>query len=666
MEQISAMNKKKFWLWILFFLVLILGSPLLEGGETYHTIIVLRLWVIGFAIYYFLVKLRGDHLEIAVPYGSALLLGLWLVLSVSLLTTHYYYITVYWYSNLLVYFLLFLLFLNLSAESGRTGKLLFGLVLILTLAGAIEGVLGILDYFSHHPGRASGSFFNPAYYSGYLLSLVSFPLAGLLFDLLPELSQKKKLILRLGLGFCTALILGGLLVSASRAMIFALVPIGWVLMFRFRRYALLALLVLVLGLIFIPNPLRTRIQNLKADPYAWDRITIWKGSLRMIRHHPFGVGLGMYQYYYDRYEYPVRTMKIGRYTKHATWAHNEFLNLAVECSCLALALALIWLGAVLYQLLRIALKRREEFLKKNPAMILGFSGSLFGILGHSLVDSNLHQAPIMLVLVLDMAGLIYLLSELQPVLVKKLSYPISHSGFIRWFVLVAGALVGLLMSYQALIYGLTFESKRIENPELRIKYLYRVARVPSGYAGLYFQIGSDLQRLFQQTQNPNFGVQSLPYFEFAARLNPENFDYFYQWSQAIYHLGIFLEQPKFLSRAEQIARLSLERNPHYPYSYLLLADIARREGDLSKQEKWLKDVLEIEPYYFLARLILIDILSEQGRVEDARRELDILKRQKQEVDKIPKAGMNQVQLSLIQIGELEIEEREARLGTNRN
>ena len=31
-------KKKSEWVWVLFFLVLILASPLIEGGQTYHTV----------------------------------------------------------------------------------------------------------------------------------------------------------------------------------------------------------------------------------------------------------------------------------------------------------------------------------------------------------------------------------------------------------------------------------------------------------------------------------------------------------------------------------------------------------------------------------------------------------------------------------------------------
>jgi len=661
MEEIKSKENKTLLLWTLFFLVLIPGSPLMEGGETYHTVIWLRLWILGFALFYFQGMIRKDKIELTVPSGNWMIFLLWAVLSVSLITTHYYYITIYWYSNLLVYLVLFYLVLNLLSEKNQDRKLLTALFFILLSAAVVESLAGMIDYFRFHPGRAGGSFFNPAYYSGYLLALISFPLSALLFDLRPELDRRKKIYLRAGMALGLSLISAGLLVSASRAIIFALIPVGLILLFRFRLKAVLVLILLILAAAFIPNPFRARLKDLKSDPYAWDRITIWKTSARMIQHHPLGVGLGMYQYYYDRDAYPVRIVKIGRFAKTANRAHNEFINLAAECSPLAPALVLAWLGITLWPLVSILARKKQEFWKKEPVLLLAFSASFLGILGHSLVDSNFHQPPIMILAIIDLACIIHLLADFKSSPLKKSSYPTSHPAFLRSFILITGTLIGLMMTYQALIFALTFHAQQIPKPESRLNSLDRLTQLPSGYANLYFQTALDLRNLFFQTENPDFAVKSLPYFEFAAKLNPENYEFFYYWADSLYRLGLFIENPPLLDRAEQIAILSLKRSDHDPSAYLLLANIARLKKDDALQEKWLKTFLEKEPYYLLGRSLLIQLLIGQGRFQEAQAQLDLLKSQKQETDQIPKGQLNPVQLKLISLSDQSLPELEFQL-----
>jgi len=369
----------------------------------------------------------------------------------------------------------------------------------------------------------------------------------------------------------------------------------------------------------------------------------------------------MYQYYYDRYSYPVRTVKIGRYAKTAQWAHNEFINLAAEASPLALVLVLSWLGLMLMPLASLLSKTRTEILKDRLALLLGFLGSFLGILAHSLVDSNLHQPPIMILAIIDLAGIIYLLSDFKAGLLKKSSYPVMHPSFLRIFIFLAGSLVALIMTFQAAIFGLTFQARRIPQTEQKLNYLSRLGRLPSGYANLYFQIAINLRNLFFKTENPDFALKAIPYFEFAAHLNPESYEFFYHWARCIYQLAISLRNPQLLIRAEQIGKLSLERSGHYPFTYLLLANIAHLEKDFSKEEKWLNSALETEPYYFLARSLLVDLLIGQGRLDEAKTQLNLLKSQKQELDKIPKTGLNAFQLTLTKITAPEIQTLEAKL-----
>ncbi len=658
MEEIKSSETNLYPVWAIFIFVLILGSPLLEGGETFHTVIWLRLWVLGFALYYFAGRIGREQIEVWAPYANWMLLALWLVVSVSLLVTHYYYITVYWYSNLLVYLLLFYLILNLFAEPAPGKKLARTVFLVLLAAGAMESVLGLGGYLRHPGERSSGSFFNPAFYTGYLLALLSFPLAGLLFDFWPGLSGGKKWLVRAGLGLALILICGGLLVSQSRALVFALVPAGLILLFRFRLRAAAVLVFLVLAVALVPNPFRSRLLSLRQDPYAWDRITIWKGSARMIRHHPLGVGLGMYQFYYDRYQYPLREVKIGRYSKFAQFAHNEYLNFAAECSPVLPLLALAWLGLMLWPLVAIYRKKPEGLEPTDQALLLGFSGSLLGIAANALSDSVLHQPPIMILAIVDLAGTIYLLSHFQPGLLKKVSSPIMHPGFLKIFVFLSGTMIGAIMTFQAAVFGLTYHARTIPGLEQRLNYLARLEHLPSGYASLYLQKALDLKNLFLQTQNPDWVGRALPYYEFAARLNPESYEVFYQWAQAIYQMALYLQNPPLLDKAGEIAQLSLKRSSHYPFTYLMLANIAHLRNNGPREEKWLAAGLEQEPYYFLARELLVDLLLSSGRLDEARTELNLLKAQKREVDAIPRRSLNDFQRTLTKIGEGDIEARE--------
>jgi len=624
---------------------------LIEGGQTYHTVFWLRLWVIGFGAAFFIGAVNAGRLELALPRANWLIALFVLTLSVSLLLTHYYWISVYWYSNFLVYLLLGYLSLGIfSRKEGR--RIILALYLLLILAGLIESTVIIVQYACVQGPwyQVGGTFFNPAYFAGYMGSLSALPLAGAVFRIFPEKNRRTEIGVRLLLGIIFAIFIIAVALSASRSIIFAAVPVGLVLLMRFRAKALAALAVLIIAVVIIPNPVNNRLKHLNRESYAWDRITIWKTSLNMIKHHPAGVGLGMYQYYYQRYSFPAREVKVGRYQTEATFAHNDYLNLSAEASPLACLFGLGWLAAVLLPVLFIFYKKGEP--DGQFPLLLAFSGSLLAILVHALVDNPLRQPPIAVVAVADVAAIICLASNREPRLLRRASYQLSGGRFLKGFFAAAAVVMAALMSYQAAIYALNYRANLKANPGEEVNYLARLSRLPSGYAPLYMQEAMTCKLLFQQNHNPKYAECAQQNFLTATEINSENSDYFYQWSEFLYRLGMSLSNRQLLDQARGIALQSLERSDKYPYTYMMLANIARLEKDSGAEQKWLDRALDVEPYYYMARLLRSELLIDQGRLAEAKEEINILKNQKAETDAIQAREswrLKPFQLNLLQL-----------------
>ena len=631
------------WFWLFFLGVIVLLSPALKGGETYLTSAWLRLLIIFGSLYFFSGRIKSGRLRFFAPAGNRLLLALLAVFSVSLLTTHYFFVTIYWHTVFFGYLLLFYLALNIF-EGEKEGGLVQGLFWVFLAAGLIQSGTGIAEYFFQGRVRASGSFFNPAYYAGYLAGLISFPLAGAVFDLWPGISGRKKILLRPALAAASVIIFFGVLVSASRAIIFLVIPLGLILIVRFRRLGAGALVLLGLALIFIPNPVRDRIKNIDSSPYAWERVTIWNSSLKMIRHHPLGVGLGMYQYYYQRYMSPMRKVKIGRYGREVRQSHNEILNFAAECSAAAPLLGLGFLGLLLLRLLR-GLKGSKPS-GEDRGRLLAFGGSLLSILAHSLVDFNLHQPPIMTVAVLDLACFLSILSRRDPGLIQSEEYLIGRPGFFRAFIFSVGILISLLIVYQSVVEGMFFQAMKSGNPEQRVTALYRLSRLPSGYAPIYFQLGEEFRKNYTDTAQAELGIQGAKYFQFAADLNPESCHTYFQWADCVYRLGIGIRNINLFTEAGDLCEKAAALGPGQVFSYFLLSNIEYLKKDYEKSEQWLRTALGYEPYFLEARSRLAAILLEQGDFQGGEREFQILLEQKKEVEGLlskPDSGLSDYQ-----------------------
>jgi len=645
MEPAEEINLS--WLWMVFLAVIVLASPLLKGGDTYFTGAWLRLLIICAGIYFFSRRIKSGRFSLSTAAGNWILLSLLLVLSASLITTHYFFITIYWYTIFLACFILFYLALNLMAGE-KGGRLLQGLFWVLLASGLLQGGLGIGEYFLHGRSRAAGSFFNPAYYAGYLSSLISFPLAAAAFDLWPGIPGRKKSALRLGMALAAVIIFLGVLVSASRVIIFLALPLGLIMVVRFRHLGAAVLVLAASALIFIPNPARDRVKHINSDPYAWERVTIWKASLKMVRHHPLGVGLGMYQYYYHRYMYPMRNVKIGRYGQEAWQSHNEILNFAAESSVLAPLLGLGFLGLILMKLLRGVKGNKPS--SEESGWLLAFGSSLLLILAHSLVDFNLHQPPVMVAAVLDLAGLLTVLSRRFPGFVKTEEYEIPRPGLVRAFVFSAGILISLLIVCQSAIEGFYYRALRIQKPEQKISALYQLSRLPAGYAPVYYQLGEELRQSYIQTSKLELGVQGAKYFEFASALNREDYHTYFQWAECVYRVGVLVRTVKVFNESEDLCMKSAERGPGQVFSYLLLSNIEYVKKDYKRSERWLETALEYEPYFLRARSRLAAVLLEDGEFPAADREFKKLMEMKKEADEIlakPDSGLSGYQRLLL-------------------
>lgn len=625
-------------------------SPVIKGGDSWQTVFWLRVWVTGFAIFYFLSQSRERVLEIKTPIRGWLILALLLVLTCSLFITHYFYITIYWYFNFIIYALLFFLTLNLfSGENKR--EFILSLFFILLLAGLSQSLAGIIQFFAFHPERVSGTFFNPAYYTGYLGALLAFPLAGLIFDLFPQMSSKKKLWFKILSAILSILIFLALIFSASRSIVFSLIPLCLLLVMRYRVKAVLALIALLLALTVIPNPLRSRFLNINKDPYAWERVNVWRESLTMIRHHPLGVGLGMYQYYSQRYQKPFKGIKYGRYGLLPSQAHNEFLNFSAECSLLAPLFALAFLTIVFYRAFRALKNSRED--PERFGTLSAFLASVLAILGHSFVDYNLHQPPIMTLALLDLAGMVSIIAQIDASILKRKTLTIN--SFLRALAIALGLILIVALSYQSLMDGLLVRSVREKNTLRAISMLNNLSLLPSGNAEIYFQLGARQVRAFEKSHSVMLANQGIENLEQAVRLNHENQEYCYELARANYLLGTYFKHGENIQWAKKYSQEAIRIAPGQVYSYLLLSDIYLLEQDYISAKSALKTALEYEPYFFKARFQLIMLLSYEQNPE-AEKEAEILFEQYSEVQEFLKNHPDILNFYQRQIVELSLEE----------
>jgi O-antigen ligase len=282
-----------------------------------------------------------------------------------------------------------------------------GIFLVLALGvAAAMATYGLAQWFgvSLTPtlgGRVSSFFYNPNHYAGFLDLATPLALAVALFG--------QRVLARLAAGAITAALLANLLLSYSRggwvavAIACALLSLLWVGMQlrkgRYLRVLISASAAVVLTFTgwqllerFAPQvqtQLEARYARLARDLTQledFDRIIILRAGVQAIPEAPLlGVGPGNFISVITRYRPPsVDSMADSMMHRFVNYAHNDYLQVAIETGLLALA---AFLGFWLWSLLA---AWRVPAAERLPLPLrAGLTFGLVAILIHGLVDGNL-------------------------------------------------------------------------------------------------------------------------------------------------------------------------------------------------------------------------------------------------------------------------------------
>ena len=271
-------------------------------------------------------------------------------------------------------------------------------VLIIADAG-VQYMRGV-DFISKNPMwngvRLSASFTMPNGFAGWLIVIILLIL-GLLAADKPVAKKSKALLLILAL-----LLFVCLLLSYSRGAWLGL-SIGIFLMagyaiknsaLKIRLLWLLILVSLLSLLIFLPQPIKNKIETKGRINYSINRvvndlrsmgnteevpgsvrINLWKESLMIIRDYPFiGCGLNTYARVAPNY-------KIFQYG--VSYPHNSFLQMAAETGIVGLS-SFLW---VLFVFFKMGVRYLNQ--RRDP-LVLGMIAGVLAFLAHSFFDTHFY------------------------------------------------------------------------------------------------------------------------------------------------------------------------------------------------------------------------------------------------------------------------------------
>jgi O-antigen ligase len=315
---------------------------------------------------------------------------------------------------LVSYLTAFFLTLVLCQDRNAKKRLVFALVSL----GVFEALYGLIQYLTgwqqiftyvkkYYLEDATGTYINRNHFAGFLEMILPFAVvlalrsAGFLFEntlggtaTLRKIVSRTELLSLVFWLFLAILLFAALVLSRSRmGIISALVSLVAILVLagtsssRARTRAVVATVFFlgVLGLLVWigSDPVMSRFETLGQE-YSLsgqNRISIWRDTLGLIRHHPLlGTGLGSFSVAYPS----VQTTFLTLLVEHA---HCDYLEVATE---LGLPGAILVFGSIFWVIARAARQYRKAEERFDKAVSLGCIGSIAAILVHSLADFNLY------------------------------------------------------------------------------------------------------------------------------------------------------------------------------------------------------------------------------------------------------------------------------------
>lgn len=326
----------------------------------------------------------------------------------SLARAQYRWVSYQWFLHHAAAFALYGL---LRARQDPAGRLPAAVGALLVAAAVVEIPVAAYQKFALADLRPAGTLRNPNLLAEFLLygAVAAFLFAG---------RDVRGGALRWAAVPLAALCLAGIGLTGSRAGFLLVIPAGFFLAGRrygWRRTAV-ALLLFAAVLLAVSNPFFDR-DRWRGDPFALQRLSMWKAAVRIFADHPWGVGVGHFKYYFQAARDPVAGTVI-RYARFALTPHNEFLSVLSELG-IAGAAAFLGLAAAILAALRRAV-RTPDPAATGAAAVLLVSGL------HAVLETNYHVPGVLLV---NAAALAVLSGRPGPALAER---EVRIKGVVRW------------------------------------------------------------------------------------------------------------------------------------------------------------------------------------------------------------------------------------------
>jgi O-antigen ligase len=593
-------------------LVIILLIPFDEGGNGYILQGLTQVLLLLCSTICAIQAIQRGTLVLVFSWCDLFVLGFLGWSLVSLAFSEYAYIGILEVIKMLSYVALFYLCRVLFPLENRQTVFL----LIIVVSSMVQAMVAGYFYVTHHTPVLQASFVNPNNFASFVLFGIHIALGFVLFfDNHDHALNVRQVFFQ---KIVMSLVLGGLVIVLlavrSRGAVISLVGTGLFLMTLRKKILGMLFLVLCVGVIFFPAPggsLFHRLQK-RDDPFAYERIGIWKRSIKMALDHPLvGVGPGMFKYYGALYNFPVEH-QIARYGKNLNSAHNDLLQITSEVGGIGLLLFLGGIGWIGYY--------SQRYLRKHPPtwQIVAALAGILGVLIQG-VFSNLLASPA-IVVVIAILGVI-LLDGFKEYRQKTFTFAVSWRWYLALLVVFMYILVPVI-GYPLLghVHYLKFwELRQKQDIPKAVAHLKQAISYVPIHALYHRTLGNLYLTAFRNLPDLDAFYEGYAALSEAIRYNPRDTEAYI--SLAELHREMFYQKLRTKPTAQnalQAYRHVLRYNPFDPFSLFSMATLHADIEEFDQAIVMLRQAVEIEPNFVGGYQMLGDLLTHLQRHQEAQ------------------------------------------------
>lgn len=633
----------------------VIFSPLLDGGTTHLAVMSIRLMIL---------LLFGEFLRRSVinrqlvwpslPVGIPVLSFLTLA-AVSVVFSPYTNQSWQWLMVLSSYALFLYLVVSFVDQWQHIEKLM----IVVIVMGIVEAVWALVQGYAWRMERPAGTFFNPNFLAGYLSVSWTILLSLLVWSRVawrqfgcPHVSNPTiTAVIVAGLG----ILLCALFVTGSRGGVVAMiVGTGVVLALRFGSWRAVAVSAAIVMCVFaVPNPIRERsISEHTVNPASYSRWKMWEGALVQMGDHPFGVGLGLYQYSFPRYAFPVEG-EIARYGKTAQTPHNEYLQMGVELGAVTVV---VFGGGVAVVGRSLSFLLVQRLTRWQRSLIVGLAGGIVAMLAHAGLDSNLHEPGIAILLVICV-GLLFSAASIcgQSAIgyrvVPMRSQPLWGMIAVVLLLALGSEIIRLGVAWSYFETGAQ-HAQRNNSAEAMASLRFAVALDP-GKALYHRALSAQYMQTYAQRREPALARAAVAELELAIELNPLD-SRLQGLLGALY--GQLADSLRTVLLPEQRHKLYMNSLHAYQRAAALAPFVASYRfeqaklhsllGNSIRAEECAEEVITLEPNYLPARVLLAALYLEQKRIDEAKAEFQEIVHRQHRYASWPKNSLEEVFLAV--------------------